>query len=115
MFRRAAGQAGKTSLVDVRGPQVEDVEMKKVVMFRARGMLTLCCLVGGCAALAPLDGSFGSLLGGGPPPADVQQQTSLRLSQSNFLLVRTNEIGTSKGFSLLGLITMVPATAKPPD
>ena len=84
--------------------------MKKVVIFRVQGLLALCCLVGGCAALAPLDGSLGSMLGGGHLPADMHQQTSVSLSQPNFVLVRTNVVGTSKGFSLLGFITIVPAT-----
>jgi hypothetical protein len=34
----------------------------------------------------------------------------VKLAQDNFVLVRTNVVGRSQGFSLLGLVTIVPAT-----
>ncbi len=37
-------------------------------------------------------------------------ETSVHLSQDNFVLVKTNAYGRSRGFSLLGIITIVPAT-----
>jgi hypothetical protein len=40
----------------------------------------------------------------------VHEQTSVKLAQDNFVLVRTNVVGRSRGFSLLGLITIYPAT-----
>ena len=65
-------------------------------------------LLTGCAAVAP----FTSLLSTpvGAPPAQVQTQTRVELTQADFVLVKTNVVGRSRGFSLLGLITIVPAT-----
>jgi hypothetical protein len=40
----------------------------------------------------------------------VHQQTGVSLTQDNFVLVKTNVFGVSKGFSLLGFITICPAT-----
>ena len=65
--------------------------------------------VSGCAALAPVS----SLLGGshgGSPGLEVHEQTSVNLAQGNFELIKTNVVGQSKGFSLLGFITLYPAT-----
>jgi len=78
-------------------------------MIRGLILLAVGLLLGGCAGVAPLSPSFGSLLGGHPPP-DVHEQTSVSLSQANFVLVKTNAVGVSKGFSLLGIITIYPAT-----
>ena len=72
-------------------------------------LLVPCLLLTGCAALAP----FGSLLSGpsgGPPPLQVHEQTSVELKEGNFALIKTNVMGQSKGFSLLGFITIYPAT-----
>ena len=65
-------------------------------------------LVGGCAAVAPVASSMtGSL---GQPPVQANTHTAVNLSEGNFVVVKTNVIGRSKGFSLLGLITVYPAT-----
>jgi len=63
----------------------------------------------GCAAVSPVGPVTGSLLGGAPPQV-VHQQTGVSLTQDNFVLVKTNVFGVSKGFSLLGFITICPAT-----
>ncbi len=65
-------------------------------------------LLTGCASVAPLS----SLLGAptGPPPLQVHEQTSVELDEGNFSLVKTNVLGKSNGFSLLGFITIYPAT-----
>ena len=79
-------------------------------MFHSLALLGVCLLLSGCAAaMLPMTTSLGTLLGG-PPPTSLQEQTGVRLSQANFVLVKTNVVGSSKGFSLLGLITVVPAT-----
>ena len=68
-----------------------------------------CALLSGCAAVAPL----GSLVGGshgGPPPLQVHEETTVQLARDDFSLVKTNVTGMSKGFSLLGIITIVPPT-----
>jgi hypothetical protein len=77
-------------------------------MFRGLILLAGSLLVGGCAALAPMAPAAGSLLTG-PPAPELHEQTSVNLAQDNFLVVRTNVYGQSKGFSLLGFITIVPA------
>lgn len=75
-----------------------------------RFLLSLGALaLSGCAAVAPLT----SVLGNGGAPGtglDVHSQTSVRLEEGNFVTVRTNLVGSSKGFKLLGFITLRPAT-----
>jgi hypothetical protein len=71
--------------------------------------LACCCLFSGCAAIAP----FSSLLtppSGSTPPLEIHEQTSVELAKDNFFLVKTNVLGRCRGFSLLGIITIVPAT-----
>jgi hypothetical protein len=67
-----------------------------------------CLLLNGCAALAP----FSSLvsLPSSPPAPQVFEETRVDLGRDNFVLVKANVRGESKGFSLLGVITMSPAT-----
>ncbi len=66
-------------------------------------------LLSGCAAIAPLS-SLISSPGSGPPPLQVHEQTRVSLAEDNFTLIKTNVVGLSKGFSLLGLITVYPPT-----
>jgi hypothetical protein len=69
----------------------------------------VCSLLTGCAAIAPIS-SLISSPSSGTPPLQVHEQTSVKLARDNFVLVRTNVVGRSRGFSLLGLITIYPAT-----
>jgi hypothetical protein len=78
-------------------------------MLRSIILLVVSVFIVGCAALLPMAPAVSSLLSG-PPPNEVHQQTDVRLEQNNFMLVRTNVYGQCKGFALLGIITMVPAT-----
>jgi hypothetical protein len=78
-------------------------------MFRGLIFVVVGLLVSGCASVAPAGSWLSPLLGGGRP-LGVQTQTSVNLAQDNFVLVRTNVCGVSKGFSLLGFITICPAT-----
>ncbi|HEY3863523.1 MAG TPA: DUF6567 family protein [Verrucomicrobiae bacterium] len=39
----------------------------------------------------------------------IQSATQVRIQQKNFIVVKTNLVGQSKGFSLLGFITIIPA------
>ena len=50
---------------------------------------------------------FSSFIGGGAP-LQIHSQTTVALNQDNFVLVKTNKLGRSKGSSLLGFITIVP-------
>jgi hypothetical protein len=74
-------------------------------------LLSLCAVVvltGGCAAMAalPLSALIGS-----PNSQNMQfhNNTDVRIEQKNFQVIKTNVVGESKGFSLLGFITIVPA------
>jgi len=62
----------------------------------------------GCAALPALTAGS-SLLPTGTAIANVYGTTAVKLEQANFIMVKTNVVGQSKGFALLGLITIVPA------
>ncbi len=69
----------------------------------------VCALLTGCAAVAPLTSLISSPQSG-PPPLQVHEETRVSLAQDDFVLIKTNVVGHSSGFSLLGLITIVPAT-----
>ena len=79
------------------------------MILRGLVMLVFCLVMGGCAALSPASSVLGPLQGGSTP-LQVHEQTSVNLVQDNFVLVKTNVFGVSKGFSLLGIITIYPAT-----
>jgi hypothetical protein len=70
--------------------------------------LTAAALLCGCAAAIPAASSSASLLG--RPTATIHTHTSVNLAAGNFSVVKTNVVGISKGFSLLGLIPIYPAT-----
>jgi hypothetical protein len=70
-------------------------------------VLAAAALLCGCATAVPAVSSGAGLLG--QSPASAHTQTSVNLSQGNFVLVKTNVVGRSKGFSLLGLIPIYPA------
>lgn len=78
-------------------------------MFRSLSFLVPGLLLSGCAALAPVSSSFTSLLGE-RESAGIHGQTRVNLTGDNFTLVKTNVCGRSKGFSLLGLVTICPAS-----
>lgn len=42
--------------------------------------------------------------------ANIQTTTTVTLSRSNYVLLRTNVVGQSRGLKLLSLITLKPAT-----
>jgi hypothetical protein len=69
-------------------------------------LLLVLVLVTGCAALPPLPFILPSVSGQVP----VLPVTSVSLAERNYRIVKTNVVGTSRGFALLGLITV-----KPPD
>jgi hypothetical protein len=71
-------------------------------------LLCVWFVVTGCAPVPPLP--FTLPLGSGSGQASVLTLTEVNLAQRNYRVVRTNVAGTSRGFALLGLITV-----KPPD
>ncbi len=40
---------------------------------------------------------------------EIHSGTEVRLQNANFIVTKTNVLGQSKGFSLLGVLTIVPA------
>jgi hypothetical protein len=75
------------------------------------GLLALLAVVvvcGGCAAASALP--LGSMLGSpNSVTLNVYHNTETRLEQNNFVVTRTNVVGKTSGFSLLGFITIFPA------
>jgi hypothetical protein len=68
--------------------------------------LGLATLLTGCAGTAAT--SVLSVLPG-VSSQDLRNQTDVNLSKGNFVLIKTNVVGQSRGFALLGIITIVPA------
>jgi hypothetical protein len=71
-------------------------------------LLGLAALAGGCAAASqiPLATIIGS------PNAsslEIHENTETKLQDGNFIVIRTNVVGQSSGFSLFGILTLVPA------
>lgn len=78
------------------------------VMRTLSRLFVVWLVVTGCAPVPPLP--FTLPLPSGAGQASVLTLTEVNLSQHNYRVVRTNVVGTSRGFALLGLITV-----KPPD
>jgi len=68
-------------------------------------MLSILCSLTGCAAVPALPALSGLIptSGGGP---QILTATEVKLAKQNFKIVKANAIGSSMGFSLLGLITL---------
>ncbi|HEY2083760.1 MAG TPA: DUF6567 family protein [Verrucomicrobiae bacterium] len=71
-------------------------------------LLALALLAGGCASVATLPSTFGSL-NPGSASLEIHNQTEVKLTEGNFVVAKTNVVGRAQGFSLLGFITVVPA------
>jgi hypothetical protein len=82
--------------------------MTPKAIIRATFVLAALALLSGCTSVAPVASSMAGPLSQQPVLANTQ--TSVNLSEGNFVVVKTNVVGRSKGFSLLGLITIYPAT-----
>jgi hypothetical protein len=71
-------------------------------------LLGLVALAGGCASAAALP--VASFIGSPNASAlEIHNNTDVRLQEENFIVIRTNVVGESSGFSLLGILTIVPA------
>ena len=71
-------------------------------------ILALAALAGGCAGGSAL--SAASLMSSPNASAlEIHNNTDVRLQEKNFIVIRTNVMGQSSGFSLLGVLTIVPA------
>ena len=70
--------------------------------------LAIAALCGGCASGSAL--SVASLMGSPNASAlEIHNNTDVRLQEKNFIVIKTNVMGQSSGFSLLGVLTIVPA------
>ena len=71
------------------------------------GLLGIVALVNGCAAAAavPVSSLVGSVSGSA---IEIHHQTEVRLQEANFMVTKLNVIGQSGGFSLFGLLPIVP-------
>ncbi len=89
-------------------PVAEKGTSSHLKLFLMLVLVGLCALAGGCAALSALP--LGSVLGSPNSSAlQIYNTTEARLQERNFIVIKTNLIGESKGFSLLGILPIVPA------
>jgi len=80
--------------------------MQKLLTLLA--LLGLAALAGGCAAVSALP--VASLMGSPNASAlEIHNSTEVRLQAANFIVIKPNVAGQSKGFALLGILTIVPA------
>jgi hypothetical protein len=84
-------------------------EYPVLVMKHLSRLLCVWFLVTGCAPIPPLP--FTLPLPSGSGQASVLTLTEVNLAQRNYRVVRTNVAGTSRGFALLGLISVKPPNA----
>ena len=80
--------------------------MKQLLMLFS--LAALAALVGGCAAVSTLP--LSSVVGlPSSASLEIHNQTEVRLQEANFIVTKTNVVGQSRGFSLLGILTLFPA------
>jgi hypothetical protein len=84
-------------------------EYPVLVMKHLSRLLCVWFLVTGCAPIPPLP--FTLPLPSGSGQASMLTLTEVNLAQRNYRVVRTNVAGTSRGFALLGLISVKPPNA----
>jgi len=70
-------------------------------------VLVVVVVLAGCASVAPVASSAFSSRNDSAP--QVHTQTSVNLAGGNFVVIKTNVVGCSKGFTLLGLVPIYPA------
>ncbi len=70
-------------------------------------LLALAALAGGCTTASSV--AVSSIAGLPNASAlEIHSHTEVRLQEANFVVTKTNVAGQSKGFSLLGILTIVP-------
>jgi hypothetical protein len=69
-------------------------------------------LAGGCTAISTLP--VASVIGSPNAAAlEIHNSTEVRLQDANFIVTKANLVGQSKGFALLGIVTIVPPETRP--
>lgn len=73
-------------------------------------LLGLVALATGCASVAtgPASSALDSL-NPNTGALEIHNQTDVKLTEGNFVVVKTNVMGQARGFALLGFITLFPA------
>ena len=100
-FKQKQTSVGKTQ---VRDEIISICQMLQALI----ALLGLAALASGCAGASAL--SAASLIGSPNASAlEIHNNTDVRLQEKNFIVIRTNVMGESSGFSLLGILTIVPA------
>ena len=100
-FKQKQTSVGKTQ---VRDEIISICQMLQALI----ALLGLAALASGCAGASAL--SAASLIGSPNASAlEIHNNTDVRLQEKNFIVIRTNVMGQSSGFSLLGILTIVPA------
>jgi hypothetical protein len=90
------------------GQVVEKAPLSLKNLLVLLALLAHAALAGGCAAGSAL--SVASAMGSPNAAAlEIHNNTDVRLQEKNFIVIKTNALGQSKGFSLLGILTIVPA------
>jgi len=88
--------------------RVNEKISNRLLVFVQFALMGLAALAGGCAAAAALP--LGSMLSSPNASAlEIHNNTDVRLQDKNFIVIKTNMVGQSTGFSLLGVITIIPA------
>ena len=77
-------------------------------MLKLIPLLGLLALASGCAGIAASQFT-GFLNSPNATSLEIHNQTEVKLTESNFVTVKTNVIGQCDGFALLGVVTIVPA------
>jgi hypothetical protein len=89
-------------------PITEEVTSRHQMLQAFIAFAGLVALAGGCASAAALP--VASFIGSPNASAlEIHNNTDVRLQEKNFIVIRTNVVGESSGFSLLGILTIVPA------
>ena len=87
---------------------VEKAASSRSNLLALLALLGLAALAGGCAGASALSAS--SVISSPNASAlEIHNNTDVRLQEKNFIVIKTNVAGQSSGFSLLGILTIVPA------
>ena len=90
-------------------PILAETAVSPAKLLALLALLGLVILAGGCAAAATLP--VASMIGSPNASAlEIHNNTNVRLQEHNFIILKNNVVGQSSGFSLLGILTIVPAS-----
>jgi hypothetical protein len=91
------------------------IQLKSVLSARPMNLLALLALLAlaalanGCAAGSALTVASSVIGSPNATSLEIHNTTEFRLQEKNFIVIKTNVMGQSKGFSLFGVLTIFPA------